>query len=136
MDPKLPDKFVLLLLPHIDQLRKICIASLCSCQKLQCFSQDLLHTHILSISQQDLDRRDKPRVDITRKRRTRVITQNPHQHDRIVLLLLFWRIWLREVLMQLVRRSFGRRRTRLGGLDDSREVKELIALSLYIVISC
>lgn len=95
---------------------------------LQRLAEDLLDTHIAAITKKVFDAPNKARIEIASERRARVIREDADQHDRIVLADASRAIGLGQELVDLVRSSMGGSRGRLGGLDDGREVQELIAL--------
>lgn len=65
------------------------------------------------------DRAAKFGIEMSRKAVARVISQNAHQHDGIVLHMIRSAVWCREVFADPLRSFSGRRRTGLGSLDDA-----------------
>lgn len=81
---------VFLLLPHLQHGRQILIPRPLRLHPLHRLAQKLLHIYVLTLSQQILDRGRELGVEIARERMARVIDEDAHQHDGIVVYMA-WR---------------------------------------------
>lgn len=122
---------VFLLLPHLQHGRQILIPRPLRLHPVHRLAQKLLHIHILTLSQQILDRRRKLGIQIARERMARVINQNPRQHDRIVVHMAWRGRGVRHQLANAVRCLPGGTRTRLCSFNDSRKMN-IIGTLLFV----
>lgn len=83
--PVLLNCLFLLLLPHAYDERQIRVVKLGALKLLQRVHQNLAHVVVLCALEQRPRRVDKLGVHAPRKRFARVVGQDPHQHDGVVL---------------------------------------------------
>lgn len=88
----------------------------------------MLHMPIAPASQELLDCCDELAVKVLGEAMTRVVGEDAHQHDRIVLDMVRGLDRSGEVFANAHGGLFGGCGARLGALNDEREVNELISL--------
>lgn len=71
--------------PHLEKLLKIFVAESSTLEGVQVLTQVVLHMPVSAVAQQLLDCGDKFGIEVARKGVPRVISQDAHDHDRIVL---------------------------------------------------
>jgi hypothetical protein len=81
-----------------------------------------------AIAQELFDRGAKLGIKVTRETVTRVIGQNAHEHNGIVLDVVRGVARVGEIFADAMRGFFGGGGTRFGSLDDAREMDELVSL--------
>lgn len=95
---------------------------------MQKLAQVMLHMPIAPAPQELLYYRDELAVKVLGEAVTRVVGEDAHQHDRIVLDMVWGLDWGGEVFANAHSSLFGGRGARLGALNDERKVNELISL--------
>lgn len=80
---------------------------------------------IFASSQQFLDVLDKALIEALGECRSRVIAQNAHQHDGVVLNMRFGSVVATEEAFDLLCGGCGCNGRRLGCFDDDRKVQDL-----------
>lgn len=95
---------------------------------MQKLAQVMLHMPIAPVPQELLDYRDELAVKILGEAVTRVVGEDAHQHNRIVLDMVRGLDRGGEVFANAHSSLFGGGGARLGALNDEREVNELISL--------
>lgn len=121
----------LLFPPHRDQALHALIVRLVDLHRVQRLPQNLLCAPILAIPQQLFDRLDEALVEAARERGTRVVREDAHEHDGIVLDGGFRGIVATEVAFDLLSGGLGGGGRGFGGFDDDGEVEDfLVAIAV------
>lgn len=121
----------LLFPPHRDQALHALIVRLVDFHGVQRLSQNLLCASILAISQELFNRLDEALVEAARERGTRVVREDAHEHDGIVLDGGFRGIVATEVAFDLLGGGLGGGGRGFGGFDDDGEVEDfLVAIAV------
>lgn len=120
--------FRLLLPPHLQQEFEIFIPCTLLLKGFQILAEIALHVPVASCTQQFFDGRHEFGIEVPREGVARVINQDAHEHDRIVLGVIRGAGGVAEILADAQGRFFGGTGARLGGFDDSGKVDEFGSL--------
>lgn len=126
--PMLLKDLVLFLLPHRNQRLQVGVIRLCVLKVVQSLEQYLAYAAILDILKQCPDRLDKFLVDTASKSLARVVCQNSHKHNGIVLPGRSAQVVLAEKFANDTRAFGCGCRGRFRSIDNRGQEEDFIAL--------
>lgn len=118
---------LLLLLPHLYQRRKALVPDLCVLERVERLHQQVQHAAVLARLEQVLDRLGELLVEVPREGRARVVGEDAHEHDGVVLVRGLEVVAPGEVLADEARALGGGGGGGLGGVDDGGEEEDFVA---------
>ena len=120
----------LFLLPHLHKRCQILIPRPLSLHELQRLAQELLHAHVPPLAQEILHGTGELGIDIARERMARVIDEDAHQHDGIVMDIPGGRDGVAQRLANAMSGLLGCIGTGFGVFDNGREMDKFGTLLL------
>lgn len=117
-----------LLGPHLKELLEIFIAESSTLEGVQVLTQVVLYMPVSAVAQQLLNGGDKFCIEVARKGVPRVVGQDAHNHNRIVLDVVRDSGRSLQVFANAVGRFLGGGGARLSELNDAREVNKFISV--------
>lgn len=118
---------MLLLTPHLQQFRQVLIPVALRLQRAQVLAQVVLHVPVAPLPELGLDRGHEFGVNVARERVARVIGQDAHEHDGVVLDVVRGFVWRGEVPANAMGGLLGGVGTAFGSFDDEGQVDEFLS---------
>lgn len=116
-----------LLFPHFNEQRQALIVCFSSLKRIQSFQQDLSYAWVTTRPEQLLHRVCELLVHVPRESWARVVGENAHDHDGVVLVRRLRPVVLFQILPDEARAFGSGLRRRLGSVNDWRKVENLVA---------
>lgn len=117
-----------LLGPHLKELLEIFVAESSTLEGVQVLTQIVLHMPVAAVAQQLLNCRDKFGIEVARKGVPRVVGQDAHDHNRIVLDMVRDSGRSLQVFANAVGRFLSGGGAGLSELNNAREVDKFISV--------